>query len=349
MSPRGRVLCVGLVCLDIISVVDSYPEEDTDTRCVSQRWQRGGNASNTCTVLSQLGVPCAFMGTLAAGRVADFVREELQVSGVDAGLVVVHANCRAPPSSVVIANRRTGSRTILHSNRFITDDFSRCGVDASLVVRHAAGVTPCACCSLSLASGSRTVLLWDLDLPEISADDFSKVDLGPFRWIHWEGRNGDEQVRMIARVNEMNGRRDPGEVITVSVEIEKPEKLDTHQLMGHGDVVFISKDFAKHAGYDSAEAAVRGLYGRVKRGAVLVCAWGEQGAAATGPGGEVARSPAFPPPTLVDTLGAGDTFIAGVIAALSRGQSLQEALTFGCRVAGKKCGVQGYEGLGELC
>ncbi|XP_061418002.1 ketohexokinase isoform X4 [Lethenteron reissneri] len=258
MSPRGRVLCVGLVCLDIISVVDSYPEEDTDTRCVSQRWQRGGNASNTCTVLSQLGVPCAFMGSLAAGRVAE-------------------------------------------------------------------------------------------DLPEISADDFSKVDLGPFRWIHWEGRNGDEQVRMIARVNEMNGRRDPGEAITVSVEIEKPEKLDTHQLMGHGDVVFISKDFAKHAGYDSAEAAVRGLYGRVKRGAVLVCAWGEQGAAATGPGGEVARSPAFPPPTLVDTLGAGDTFIAGVIAALSRGQSLQEALTFGCRVAGKKCGVQGYEGLGELC
>uniref|UniRef100_S4R659 Ketohexokinase n=1 Tax=Petromyzon marinus TaxID=7757 RepID=S4R659_PETMA len=190
------------------------------------------------------------------------------------------------------------------------------------------------------------------DLPEILADDFSKVDLGPFRWIHWEGRNGDEQLRMIARVNEMNRRRDPGEAITVSVEIEKPEKLDTHQLIGHGDVVFISKDFAKHAGYNSAEAAVRGLYGRVnaRRGSgVLVCAWGEQGAAATGPSGEVACSPAFPPPTLVDTLGAGDTFIAGVIAALSRvwpGQSLQEALTFGCRVAGKKCGVQGYEGLG---
>ncbi|XP_075930118.1 ketohexokinase isoform X2 [Petromyzon marinus] len=307
MSPRGRVLCVGLVCLDIISVVDSYPEEDTDTRCVSQRWQRGGNASNTCTVLSQLGVPCAFMGTLAAGRVADFVREELQASGVDAGLVVVHANCRAPPSSVVIANRRTGSRTILHSNRFITDDFSRCGVDASLVVRHAAGVTPCACCTLSLASGSRTVLLWDLDLPEILADDFSKVDLGPFRWIHWEGRNGDEQLRMIARVNEMNRRRDPGEAITVSVEIEKPEKLDTHQLIGHGDVVFISKDFAKHAGYNSAEAAVRGLYGRVKRGPVpaggahvrVPCRRQEvRGSGLRGPGGAVliAQGPVVAPP-----------------------------------------------------
>lgn len=27
-----KVLCVGLVCLDIISVVDKYPEEDSDSR-----------------------------------------------------------------------------------------------------------------------------------------------------------------------------------------------------------------------------------------------------------------------------------------------------------------------------
>uniref|UniRef100_A0ACB8G912 Uncharacterized protein n=1 Tax=Sphaerodactylus townsendi TaxID=933632 RepID=A0ACB8G912_9SAUR len=64
------ILCVGLVCLDIISVVESYPAEDTDTRCLSQRWQRGGNASNTCTVLSLLGAPCAFMGSLAPGHAA---------------------------------------------------------------------------------------------------------------------------------------------------------------------------------------------------------------------------------------------------------------------------------------
>lgn len=29
-----KILCVGLVCLDIINVVDKYPEEDTDSRCV---------------------------------------------------------------------------------------------------------------------------------------------------------------------------------------------------------------------------------------------------------------------------------------------------------------------------
>lgn len=26
------ILCIGLVCLDIISLVERYPEEDTDTR-----------------------------------------------------------------------------------------------------------------------------------------------------------------------------------------------------------------------------------------------------------------------------------------------------------------------------
>ncbi|KAI4789742.1 hypothetical protein KUCAC02_035063 [Chaenocephalus aceratus] len=59
---KKKILCVGLVCLDIINVVEKYPEEDTDSRCLSQRWQRGGNASNSCTVLSRLGAPCAFMG-----------------------------------------------------------------------------------------------------------------------------------------------------------------------------------------------------------------------------------------------------------------------------------------------
>ena len=33
-------------------------------RCLSQRWQRGGNAANNCTVLSLLGASPSFMGTI---------------------------------------------------------------------------------------------------------------------------------------------------------------------------------------------------------------------------------------------------------------------------------------------
>ncbi|XP_059502513.1 ketohexokinase isoform X3 [Stegostoma tigrinum] len=70
-TKEKQILCVGLVCLDIINVVDKFPVEDTDTRCLSQIWQRGGNASNSCTVLALLGAQCGFMGSLTPGHVSD--------------------------------------------------------------------------------------------------------------------------------------------------------------------------------------------------------------------------------------------------------------------------------------
>nr|AAH76114.1 Ketohexokinase [Danio rerio] len=293
-----KILCIGLVCLDIINVVDKYPEEDTDTRCVSQRWQRGENASNTCTVLSLLGAPCAFMGSLAPGPVADF----------------------------------------------ITGDFARRGVDISGVAWQKWGETPCACCVVCPANGSRTVVLSDTNLPDVSVEDFSKVDLSQYKWVHWEGRNADEQVKMIERVREYNKKQDEKNRIAISVEIEKTRE-PLYQLFPLGDLVFVSKDVAQHFGFDSAAAALKGFSGRLKKGATLICAWAEKGADAMGPDGVIIHSDTFPPEQLVDTLGAGDTFNASVLYSLSKGGSLQDALTFGCQIAGKKCGVHGYDGI----
>lgn len=95
----------------------------------------------------------------------------------------------------------------------------------------------------------------------------------------------------------------------------------------------------------------------------MVCPWGEQGAAAIDKDGKVVdmitqhkfqqllydlqvySSPAFSPSQVVDTLGAGDTFNAGLIHALSNGLSLENAVNFGCKLAGSKCGMLGYDGL----
>ncbi|XP_068261015.1 ketohexokinase isoform X2 [Nyctibius grandis] len=304
-APRGpdaggekRILCVGLVCLDIISVVDTYPAEDSDTRCVSQRWQRGGNASNTCTVLALLGAPCAFMGSLAPGHAADFVLADLRRHGVDVCHAVPQPGGRLPVS-VVIASARRGTRTILH------------------------------------AGGN---------LPDVTARDFERVDLSQYKWIHWEARNAAEQAAMMRRVERHNRARPAAERVGTSVEVEKPRE-ELLELLALGSVVFISKDVARHFGYRSAPEALRGLRSRVQPGATLICAWAEEGADAMGPDGELVHSDAFPPETLVDTLGAGDTFNAAVIFALSAGRSLRDALTFGCRIAGRKCGIQGFDGI----
>ncbi|XP_028653049.2 ketohexokinase isoform X5 [Erpetoichthys calabaricus] len=293
-----KIMCIGLVCLDIISVVDKYPEEDTDTRCLSQRWQRGGNASNSCTVLSLLGARCAFMGSLAAGQVANF----------------------------------------------IVDDFTARGVDISSVVWQNEGVTPCACCIICSNGGSRTVLLYDTNLPDVTAENFKAVDFSDYKWIHFEARNSDEQVKMIKRIEQYNDLVAAGQKISVSVEIEKTRD-DLYQLFSYGDVVFVSKDVAQKFGFNSASEALKGLYSKVKKGAILICAWAEKGADGLCSDNKIVHSDAFPPEKIVDTLGAGDTFNASVIFALSNGKSLQEALTFGCKTAGKKCGLHGYDGI----
>ncbi|XP_072237435.1 ketohexokinase isoform X5 [Leuresthes tenuis] len=301
MDEQKKVLCVGLVCLDIINVVDKYPEEDSDSRCLSQRWQRGGNASNSCTVLSLLGAPCAFMGSLATGPMADFIMA----------------------------------------------DFSRRAIDVTPVVWQVKGQTPCACCVVCPSSGSRTVFLYDTDLPDVTVENFSRVNLHQFKWIHWEGRNVDEQVKMIQQVQMYNSKLPQQQRITVSVEIEKTRQ-PLYQLFPYGDVVFVSKDVSRYFGFQSAEEALKGLYNRVKKGAILICAWAEKGADALGPDGLLIHSDAFPPESLVDTLGAGDTFNASVIYTLSNGGSLQDALTFGCQVAGAKCGFHGYDGISRV-
>eukprot|EP00069_Balaena_mysticetus_P008035 bmy_01071T0 len=389
-----QILCVGLVALDIISVMDKYPEEDTDSRCLSQRWQRGGNASNSCTVLSLLGAPCAFMGSLAPGHVAEvfltklqpcspaspastqpvtvtprpivapllapqgprwpchlpsspqtpvelrlpgllrpgsFVLDDLRRYSVDLRYTVFQTT-GSVPISTVISSEASGSRTILHAYSFLVADFRQRGVDVSQVAWQSSGEAPCSCCIVNSSNGSRTIVLYDTNLPDVSAKDFEK------------GRNASEQVKMLQRIEQHNARQPPEQKIQVSVEVEKPRE-ELYQLLGYGDVVFVSKDVAKHFGFQSAEEALRGLYGRVRKGATLVCAWAEEGADALGPDGRLLHSDAFPPPQVVDTLGAGDTFNASVIFSLSQGKSMQEALSFGCQVAGKKCGLQGFDGI----
>ncbi|XP_039094236.1 ketohexokinase isoform X4 [Hyaena hyaena] len=259
-----QILCVGLVVLDIISVVDKYPEEDTDSRCLSQRWQRGGNASNSCTVLSLLGAPCAFMGSLAPGHIADFVLDDLRRYSVDLRYTVFQTTGSVPISTVII-NEASGSRTILHAYSFLVADFRQRGVDVSQVAWQSRGETPCSCCIVNNSNGSRTIVLYDTNLPDVSAADFDKVDLTRFKWIHIEGRNASEQVKMLQRIDRHNARQPPGQKIRVSVEVEKPRE-ELFQLFGYGDVVFVSKDVARHWGFQSAVEALRGLYGHVRKG-----------------------------------------------------------------------------------
>ena len=79
--------------------------------------------------------------------------------------------------------------------------------------------------------------------------------------------------------------------------------------------------------------------------ATVICPWSVEGACAQDGLKNRVFSPSFPPENVVDTLGAGDTFIASTIFGLSSKWSLADSITFGCQVAGIKVGVKGWEQL----
>uniref|UniRef100_A0A8C5TH44 Ketohexokinase n=1 Tax=Malurus cyaneus samueli TaxID=2593467 RepID=A0A8C5TH44_9PASS len=201
------------------------------------------------------------------------------------------------------------SRSLSVPQSFITADFQRRGVDTAHVAWQSGGDVPCACCLVNATSGSRTIVLHDTRARP-------------------QARNAAEQGAMLERVERHNRTAAPERRVRISVELEKPRE-ELLPLMrrdtwcgrgpewGRDERVFISKDLARHFGYQSAPEALRGLRERVQPGATLICAWAEEGADALGPDGKLVHSDAFPPETLVDTLGAGDTFNAAVIFAVA--------------------------------
>ena len=123
----GHVLAIGIATLDIVNTVDGYPAEDAEVRACAQRVSRGGNATNTLAVLSQLGHRTSWAGVWVEEPDAMRIRADLDYHGIDL------EHCRRletgkVPTSYITLNARNGSRTIVHYRdlpEFGADDFRR--------------------------------------------------------------------------------------------------------------------------------------------------------------------------------------------------------------------------------
>lgn len=220
--------------------------------------------------------------------------------------------------------------------RHISADFDAHRVDTSAAYVAARGKVPTSYILLSRRNGSRTIVHYR-DLPEYSFDDFRRIDLTGFDWVHFEGRNVAEVRRMVQHTRRANP------TLPVSMEVEKA-RGDIESLFGEVNLLLFSRGYARHRGARDARMFLQAMHQEIP-GVDLVCAWGDAGAEAVTCDGSFSATPAFAPPLMVDTLGAGDVFNAGVIHHLLRGNTMDIALIEAARLAGRKCGQYGLEGL----
>ena len=220
--------------------------------------------------------------------------------------------------------------------RFVRDDLAAAGVETNGCHVVSRGAMPVSMVILGADTGSRTIVHYR-DLPEYSAEAFGDIPLQDFDWLHFEGRNIAELERMLEQAR----ARHPA--IPVSLEVEKPRE-GIEALFGQADVLLFSADYARHRGYDEPAALLHDMSSQAPA-ADMYSTRGASGAVSMDRSGALYRQPALTSGPVVDTLGAGDAFNAGVIAGYLAGLDMAGILRLACDVAGRKCMRGGFSGL----
>ena len=161
-------------------------------------------------------------------------------------------------------------------------------------------------------------------------------------WVHFEGRIPDVLAASIPTLRRILPHA------TISIEFEKPARPGLLDLLPLADVAFISHAFYKHFNTSLTEpsstafpsfAALRERNPK----ATFIVTGGEEGAWYSLPydqGHVPARKV-----KVVDTTGAGDTFIAGFVYFVSSGEAVASAVEKAVGLASTKCAREGFQGV----
>ena len=236
-----RILIVGVVALDIITVVEEYPDEDSEIMAVDHYFSRGGNAGNCATVLGHIGANVEFFGTMVKNRDFDFIQNDFKENNVKTENIVVLDPARhTMPVACVWVSQKTKTRTIVFANfKKVTEltykDFERLDLSKYKWIHF---------------EGRENVS--DIVRMIETIDEFNK------------NKQTSDKIE-----------------VSVEIELPHTVFPQLHELFDKADYVFVSKDYCQSEGYSSKEEAVKSLLQRCKRDATVICPWGEEGAAAS--------------------------------------------------------------------
>ena len=107
-----KILCIGHAAYDITIPLDAYPIENTKNRVSELVECGGGPASNGAYLLGKWGMDTTFAGVVGNDLYGKKIKEEFESVHVNTKYLEMSDEVKTT-SSTIIANKSTGSRTIL--------------------------------------------------------------------------------------------------------------------------------------------------------------------------------------------------------------------------------------------
>jgi sugar/nucleoside kinase (ribokinase family) len=314
-----RILCVGLVTVDLVYEVASIPGADEKAQASGLAVAAGGPAANAAVTASALGAEVTLVTAVGSHPLGDLVRADLRERGV--GLIDADPGHRGPPPvSSVIVHASTGERTIV----------SRNGGDR--VARVPDGGLPDA--DLTLVDGHHPALA----VAAARAARRLLVDAGSWRPVFGEIFPYAEVVACSAAF------RHPGAPPAASPATPSCASLGAPSGASPGAPRGASPGAPRGVPPGAPRGVSRGVSRGAPRGggdAATAAAIGAPHVAVTHGAGPVtwfsggrSGEVAVPEVAAVDTAGAGDAFHGALAVALARGEELTAAIGSAVRVAG---------------
>jgi len=199
------------------------------------------------------------------------------------------------------------------------------GIQVSQCQPVKGSITPLSSIWLNSKNGSRTICHYR-DLPELSLKQLKLIQADAYQWIHFEGRNIPVLLEYLP---ELQNRYE----VPISLEIEKPRE-HIEALLPYVNVVIISNDYLKHRQIKAVDRMDE--FTKINPQLKIVMTQGSNGLIARSAAGEMINMQAVGVDKVIDSIGAGDSFIAGLISRMSQQVEFDQALTFANKLAASK-------------
>lgn len=298
-----KVLVVGDAVVDlIVSFPRFLDEERKNVEYSPPCLQGGGTAANSAVALARLGIPTAFMGTVGDDQYG----------------------------------------------RYVVQDFEREGVGTEHLIVDPELSTICVFAFID-ERGERYLWGWPRENQAFKELDLRKIDLNAVRnaaWVHSSG---------MAIIHDTSSRHTILRVLREAHDSGVPTSFDLNLRVNAG---LLDEDYKKaileavqYSTYVLGSGADEFYYlnpqpdwresarSLVTSSRTVVARMGKDGSMGMTPGETIVERPF--PVEVVDTVGAGDVYNAGFIAARLAGKSLRESLIWGNAVSSYKVARKG--------